>query len=150
MGKVRYLGELLHRVNDIMGRVRSIELSRIGLTSIRVGVLSIIKETTDSTSIQTIAEGIARELNTVTELLKRMEKDGLIRKIRQRKGPKLFVIKLTEKGEEAYLKATKLDTLSKILANLSQEEQDHCQLVLEKLGSISLEELHKLINIPTA
>ena len=147
--KVRDLGRLVHSVHDVMARIRAIELHKLGLTSIRVDVLSFIKESNKLTTISAIASRIARELNTVTELLKRMEKDGFIRKVRQKRGHNLFTILLTEKGEEAYLKAMQIDTHNKILSALSQEEQDHCASGLEKLRSISFEELHKLINIPT-
>jgi len=147
--KVRHLGRLINRVHNYLARIRTIELNRFGLTPTRVGVVTFIKETAEPATIPAIAARVARELNTVTELLKRMEKDGLIRKVRKRMGRKIFTVELTEKGEAAYLKATQINILYKVLSSLSQEERERCEFCLEKLKSISLEELCKLTDIPT-
>ena len=146
--EIKDLGRLFHRVHEAMSRIRSIELSKIGLTSPRVGVLAYIKESDNPKTISAIASRIARELNTVTELLARMEKDGLIRKVRQKKTRQLYTIEITEKGEEYYEKAMKIDIHRKILANLSQEERSHCQAYLSKLQVLAFKELNKLIDIP--
>jgi len=125
------------------------KLHRIGLTSVRMMVLSILKQASEPVTIAMVAGGIARELNTVTELLKRMEQDGLIKKVRQKGKPNLYTIELTEKGEEAYSRAVELDAHYNILASLTQEEQGNLAGYLNKIRSKSLEELHELINFPS-
>ena len=64
--KMKKFGRLFHRVYDIISRARAIELHKIGLTSIRVGVLAVIKESNQPVTIKAIATNLARELNTVT------------------------------------------------------------------------------------
>ncbi len=118
------------------------KLGRIGLTSVRMMVLTILKQASEPVTIAMVAETVARELNTVCELLQRMEQDGLIKKVRQRMAPKLYTIELTEKGEVAYSRAVELDTHYNILATLTQEEQGNLEVYLKKIRSKSLEELH--------
>ena len=147
--RIRTLEKLCQQTHDYLNRVGSMKLHRIGLTSVRMMVLSILKQASEPVTIAMVAGGIARELNTVTELLKRMEQDGLIKKVRQKGKPNLYTIELTEKGEEAYSRAVELDAHYNILASLTQEEQGNLAGYLNKIRSKSLEELHELINFPS-
>jgi len=147
--QIQTLEKLCQQNHDYLNKVGSIKLGRIGLTSVRMMVLSILKQTSGPVIIAMVAGSIARELNTVTELLKRMEQDGLIKKVRQKRTRNLYTIELREKGEEAYSKAAELDTHYEILATLTQVERDNLAVYLKKIRSKSLEELHELINIPS-
>ena len=147
--QIRTLEKLCQQTHDYLNRVGSIKLGRIGLTSVRMMVLSILNQASEPVTIAMVAGGIAREQNTVTELLKRMEQDGLIKKVRQQGKPNLYTIELTKKGEEAYSRAVELHAHYKILASLTQEERGNLGVYLKKIRSKSLEELHQLINFPS-
>ncbi|MFC1978738.1 MarR family winged helix-turn-helix transcriptional regulator [Chloroflexota bacterium] len=142
------LGRKLHKTHDHLSRLRDIEMRKIHLTPIRMGVLSVLIESSKPVTITLIASKIARESHTVTELLKRMEKDGLIMKIRQKRAPAIYTINATEKGKQAYQKGIKVDIAKKIMSLLSPDEQNNLGIYLEKLRIGLLEELRKRINIP--
>ena len=145
----RMLGSTLHKTHDYMSRLRHIELRKCQLTPIRLAVLSVIVESSKPVTMSLIASKIARELHTVTELLMRMQKDGLIKKVRQKRTAVLYNIEATEKGKEARQEARKVGIMmGALFSTLSPQEQDALTIYLEKLKSRSLEELRKYINIP--
>ena len=144
----RMLGSTLHKTHDCISRLRHIELRKYNLTPIRLAVLSVIVESFKPVTMAMIASKIARELHTVTELLMRMQKDGLIKKIRQKRTAALYNIEATEKGKKSRQEAHKIDITGELFSTLSPQEQDALTIYLEKLKSRSLEELRKYINIP--
>jgi len=145
----RTLGRTLHKTHDQISRLRDVKLRKKNLTPIRVGVLSLLVEASKPVTISIIASKMARESHTVTELLMRMQKDGLVEKVRQKDTPALYHIETTEKGKKAYQDALKIDIERDLFSILSPQEQDTLIVYLEKLRGRVLDELRKHINIPS-
>lgn len=146
--KWKTVGRMLHKTHDYISRLRDIKLRKMGLTPIRIGVLATLMESSKPVTIAGIAARIARELHTVTELLTRMQKDGLITKVRRKGMSALYVIEATDKGRQAYRQAIKIDMEKEIISALSLKEQENLGTYLEKLRLRSLAELRKHIGIP--
>jgi len=62
-----------------------------------------------------------------------MEKDGLVKKIRENPKSALKRFELTEKGLDTYLKCNKEKSINDIMSVLSEEELKQLILMLEKM-----------------
>ena len=74
-------------------------LSGFGLTYSQYLVLMVLWEK-DAQPVNTIAQRLYLETNTVTPMLQRMEKEGLIARGRGKEDGRQVVVTLTEKGRE--------------------------------------------------
>ena len=98
---------LLDQACDAIGRARDNELRQIGISRMQAWVLFIVKAINGkaingpATPAQ-ISRWLFREPNTVSALLDRMEKQGLVKKIKDLEKKNLIRVVITEKGEEAY------------------------------------------------
>lgn len=127
------LGVLLHQASDAMVRARENELRQVGISRMQAAVLFVVEAAEGPVTPAEISRRLVREPNTVFELLNRMERDGLIRKVRDLERKNQIRVAITEKGEEAYHRSRKGKVLRKILSSLSREEQDNLRAYLETL-----------------
>ncbi len=79
------LWRLLDHTRYMMFRDREVELSRFGLTPEQAFVLDIIHSAGGSTTINRIVEMSQRKHNSISALVDRMAKQGLLRKQRTRR-----------------------------------------------------------------
>jgi len=106
-------------------------------------VLFFVKNAKAPATPAEISRWLFREPNTVSQLLTRMEKQGLIRKAKDLERKNLVRITLTEKGEEAYQGQTEMRVISKILSSLSPKERDKLGSYLKKLRDVAIIELDR-------
>jgi DNA-binding MarR family transcriptional regulator len=88
-----------------------------------------------------ITRWILRKPHTVTELLKRMEKEGLVTRTKDLERKNMVRISITEKGRQAYQKSTERKSIHKLMSSLSQEERQPLMASLVKLRGKALKEL---------
>lgn len=88
-----------------------------------------------------ISRWLFREPSSVSDLLGRMEKEGLVSKVRGLDKKNMVGIELTEKGRQAYCQADKLQSIHKIMSSLSEEERQQLRASLDKLWNKALVEL---------
>jgi DNA-binding MarR family transcriptional regulator len=118
---------------DIIRKVRQKELTPYGLNPDKAGVLQVIHNHGGSSRANDIAREILRERHSAHELLRRMEKSGLLRQtedIRRKNG---VVFELTDKGREAYRHIIKRPLQHKIFSSLTKKQREE---VLVSLGII--------------
>ncbi|MCJ7807674.1 MAG: MarR family transcriptional regulator, partial [Dehalococcoidia bacterium] len=120
----RELWALLDQATTALSRVADNELSQVGITMIQGAVLYFVKNATEPVTPAQIGRWLFREPNTVSQLLKHMEKQGLIKRTKDLDYKNRLKITLTEKGEQAYQKQTEMRVISDILSSLSPEECD--------------------------
>jgi DNA-binding MarR family transcriptional regulator len=132
---------LLHQASDAVGRARDDELRPAGISMIQAGVLFIVKTAKAPVTPAEISRWLFREPHTVSGLLNRMQKQGLITKTKDLERKNLIRVTLTEKGEKAYKKSRQMKVVPKILSRLSQNERDNLRAYLEKLRSKAFKEL---------
>ena len=115
----------------------------------QAAVLFVVKAIGERATPAEISRWFLREQHTVSALLSRMEKQGLLRKTKDLERKNLVRVTLTDKGEEALRKGMKEETtISKIMSRLSNEEQDRLRGHLEKLRSKALKELRIRHGLP--
>ncbi|MCX5999250.1 MAG: winged helix DNA-binding protein [Chloroflexi bacterium] len=128
---------LLTQLNGVMFRARGSELRSLGLSSVQVWVMHIIRLLKKSGVAATPAEisrWMYREPHTISALLGRMEKQGLVRCIRQTQGKRQVLAELTEKGEQVYRRQNQeRRVVARILGCLSAEERSQLRAFLERM-----------------
>src|SRR5208283_6015825 len=74
-----------------------------------------------------------RKTGTLSIIISRMERDGLVKKIRENPRSVLLKYELTEKGVAAYKTSSKMKSEKAIFSVLSEEERRQLISILEKV-----------------
>jgi len=129
---------LLAQTRELMYKARQKELAQYNISPQQSAVLFIIKALGDEVTPAEIARYLLREHHSVSELLKRMEKDGLVSKIKDSAKKGRVKILLTQKGEQANKHSMKRKSIKEIISCLSDEERQQLQSSLKKLRDSAL------------
>jgi DNA-binding MarR family transcriptional regulator len=129
-------------------RVAEAELRALDLTMIQAAVLYWVKTSKEPPTPADLARLLFRRPHTVSDLLKRMEKQKLVRRRKDPRRKNVSRIILTEKGEEAFERQKQGGAVSRILSELTPEETEAVQAALEKLRKKALQELQSGLSAP--
>ena len=91
---------LLRRVGDALGLCQDLVYSKYGLTSEQVGVLAAIKSRGPLRPSE-FASILERSPNSMSMIIDRMVKAGLVRRTRDKKDRRTVFVSMTDKGREA-------------------------------------------------
>lgn len=128
-----YLWLLLGTTKRLMTKARQKELSRHHITTRRSYVLYIINYLGEKATLSQISKYSFREVHTIFGILSRMEKDGLIKKIRAMPKSRRIRFEITDKGFRAYDISRKRKAINTIMSVLSEEERQQLSSILDKL-----------------
>ena len=132
---------LLLQAGNGLVKVWHKELSRYGISPEQAAVLFIIQSIGHSPSLTEISRWTLREVHSVSELLSRMERQGLVTKAKKSNRKNLVTVAITEKGQKAYYQAAKIKSIHRIVSQLSVHEQKELNSHLLKLRAVGLKEL---------
>jgi DNA-binding MarR family transcriptional regulator len=124
---------LLRQTRDAMVKARERELEKVGISSIQAAVLFTIQSIGTEATPAEISRRLVREPHSVSGLLNRMEKQGIIRRAKDLPKRNMVRVVVTDKGREAYEQSTKRLSMHEIMAALSEEERNRMWGYLEKL-----------------
>ena len=135
---------LMHQTWYVMRKSEERKLAKVGLTPERLQVLSVCTDYPGTLIPEEISRLIFRDSQSVSGLLNRMERDGLVRRVPKRKGHPFTEVHLTPRGEELCPRGIEAITalVTKVMSCLSAEELEQLQKLLRKLRQNTLEELH--------
>ncbi len=122
-------------------KARAKELFKYGITPEEAAVLFVIKTHGYRTTPAEISRWLLRESHTVSSLLIRMEKKGLVKKVKDLERKNMVRVAITEKGQQVYDQADKRESVKKIMSVLSEEEYLQFKAYLVKLRNKAFEEL---------
>ena len=131
------LGQARHAIHTDRDR----ELSRCGISSRKAIVLFIIQAIGDRATPAEIARWLFRQSHGVSALISRMEKEGLVKKIKDPDYKTSVRVVLTEKGQQAYHESANRDPVNKIMSSLSEEERRTLGTILLRLRDTALARL---------
>jgi DNA-binding MarR family transcriptional regulator len=134
---------ILAHTYRLMGRLWNKELSGNKFSREQALNLMIIKMLGDNATPYRVSRFQAQEHNTVSDILNRMEKLGLVTKIRESRGKSRVKVRLTELGEQAYSQSLQRDVLYRVMSILSERELKQLTSVLTKLRDEILKEFEK-------
>ena len=133
---------LLHQVSDGVSRAREKELRPFGISRLHAGVMFILKASDEPCTLAEISKYLFRKHHSVSEMVTRMERKGLVRRVRNPDGKGLVRVALTKKGEKLFRQQNKeRKVIHRIMSCLSPEERENFSACLERLRKVALEEL---------
>jgi DNA-binding MarR family transcriptional regulator len=121
----------LVRTTEYLIRARSIELAHHGLTREQSHVLKILFEAGGSLTLYELASVVRRAHNSASTIISRMEKIGLVAKVKVKNSRKYQVI-ITPKGLKLY-HTMPFDSVNSVFSALSAEEKESLKELLMKL-----------------
>ena len=122
---------LLDNAHFAVSRARILELSQYNLTKEQAQVLYILLNSGGSATQTQISDFTMRQHHSVSTLVNRMNKDGLVNKDKDPTG-KGFRIYITKKGRDRYRKVTG-ESMEMIFSSLSPDEIQQLTRYLEQL-----------------
>lgn len=131
----------LSRTRDAVFKARMKELHKHRISARQASMMFVIQSLGKRAIPAEISRWLFRESHSVSEFLIRMEKERLIRKVKDLERRNLVRVEFTEKGRKAFELATRLDSIHKIMSVLSDEERRQLEQCLSKVWYRSLEVL---------
>ncbi len=131
---------LLHQTFNSIAKCEDKELGEEGITPQQHAILMAIKLSDKPPSLTRIADWVDRHVNSITLIVDRMEKNGLVKRVRSTKDRRSFSLIMTPKGEK-YLKtgAGTGETLTQeIMSCLSNKELQAFIEFLEKIRATAI------------
>ncbi|MDD5289056.1 MAG: MarR family transcriptional regulator [Dehalococcoidales bacterium] len=124
---------LISRAQHFILKIRKRELKPYVVTPLQVYVLFIISKLGREATLTEIAKHVNREIHTISMLISRMEKDGLI--IKRRDTPKSTLIRfeITDKGQKACKLLDNAKSYKEVFSVLSEKERQQFVSIMDKL-----------------
>jgi DNA-binding MarR family transcriptional regulator len=130
------------QVADIFVKVRERELIPQNLSATAAEILFLVDAMGKDITPAKITRMLLREPHSISGILMRMEKHGLIKRTKNMERKNQIRITLTTKGETALKKAMKLDGTTHVISRLSTEQQKQLRATLTALKEAGMKELH--------
>jgi DNA-binding MarR family transcriptional regulator len=126
---------LLRQAYNLILKCEDRVFSEYKLTTEQHTVLMVIKHISGPVRITDIARWLDRSVNSVSMIIDRMVKAGLVRRVRDRKDRRTVFVSMTSKAEKAYVPATAAgwELIQEILLPLSDEDKRTLIRILETL-----------------
>jgi len=124
---------LLHVTADAIHKLREIELKKYGISPQQSLALVCIYSLKNKATPAELSRWLYREPNSVTILLNRMDKLGLIKKKADTKRKNIIRLSLTKKGLIAYQSAVKLKNFHNIANILSKTKRKQLHSILQSI-----------------
>jgi DNA-binding MarR family transcriptional regulator len=149
-GKGNDFWVLWDRTAHAVRRAREIELRLTAdLSGVEASLLAFVKESKGPVTPSVLARQLHREPHTVSGLVSRMEKRGLVKKEKNLGRRNLVRVTLTKKGEEAFKKQGKVSVPSTImLTALTDKERAALRDYLAKLHKRAVEVIRENQPLP--
>ena len=134
---------LLAQTREAMLKSRQKELGRYNISPRQNAVLLFLQVAGDKATPAEISRGLFRESHTISEILSRMEKQGLLKRVKDLTRKNLVRVELTEQGRDTCIRSTRRESIHKILSVLSSEERQQLELYLRRLRDKALQLIKK-------
>ena len=133
---------LLSQASDAMFKAREKELNGNGVTAMEATALFIIQAIGDQATPAEISRWILREPHSVSGLLDRMERRGLIKRTKDLEWKNMVRVTVTEKGKEVYEMSTARESIHNTLSVLPAEEYQQLSSYLRTLRDKALQQIN--------
>jgi MarR family transcriptional regulator, organic hydroperoxide resistance regulator len=124
---------LLTHTRYAVFRAREKELQRYGVSPEQVGLLFVVQALGAKATPAAISRHIIRQPHTVSALVDRMAKRGLVKKVKDLDRKNLVRVVMTEKGKKTYELSTKRGPIHRIMSSMEPQEKENFRATLEKL-----------------
>jgi MarR family transcriptional regulator, organic hydroperoxide resistance regulator len=132
---------LFARARYLTFRAREKELRRYDLTPEQAQVLFTVQALDNQGTPAEISRRLVRQPHTISTLVNRMAKKGLVRKVKDLERKNMVRVVLTDMGREACDLSIKGGPIRRILGTLDESERRQFQQYLERIMTRAREEL---------
>ncbi|MBN2098535.1 MAG: MarR family transcriptional regulator [Dehalococcoidia bacterium] len=132
----------------VVERAREIELSRVNISLIQAMVLYALKLSPEPLTPSRLARMLCREPHSMSALIDRMEKQGLVEKKHDLSRKNLVRVVVTPKGEEAFRRQRSVNTVANLTSSLTKEERQALGICVDKLRVKATEMIRKMTPTP--
>jgi DNA-binding MarR family transcriptional regulator len=139
---------LLHKVQHLLHRAREMELENDGLSTVAAGVLSFVDGSKKPVTPSMLSRYLHRQPHTISGLVSRMEKQGLVKKVKDLERKNQVHVTLTTKGKRLAQKLDKRPVAFNALSTLSEQELTNMAKYLNKLMKSGAEQLRSMQPLP--
>lgn len=133
---------LLARARDALLKVRKAELDEYRVSPIEALALFSIDDLRNKTTAAELSRKMRRQHNTVMALLRRMEKKGLVNKVKDEEKRNVWRISLTKAGKAACRRAKRLDSVHQVMSIFTESQKKELESCLNVICDVSLRELN--------
>jgi len=132
----------------VVERAREIELSHVNVSLIQAMVLYALKLSPEPLTPSRLARMLCREPHSMSALIDRMEKQGLVEKKHDLSRKNLVRVVVTPKGEEAFQRQRSVNAVSNLTSTLTKEEREALGTCVDKLRLRATELIRKMTPTP--
>lgn len=131
----------LVQTSHCASKARSKELARYGVSNIMAAVLHIVHDSDKKLTLVDLSRRLAREAHSISGLVSRMEKVGLVHKVKDLERKNMVRVKLTKKGHEVYRKTAGRECIHRMSSALSEAELEQFISYLDRIREAAYREL---------
>lgn len=124
---------LFGNISHFIGLARRRELNYYRIPPQQLYVLRIIQDLGPKATLSEVAKNVEREINAISRQTISMEKDGLIRRIKDTPKSRLLRIELTEKGLGMLKISRESKSINEIFSIFSEEKLQQMYTDLNKI-----------------
>mgnify|MGYP001766171984 CR=1 FL=1 len=128
----------IYLTHKALFKARYREIRGLGITPMELALLTIVNGLGGAATPAEISHLIMRNRSTVSGLLNRMERNGLINRSGYEENKKLRKVTVTKKGQSALEKAGRSDVLNDIVGSLPDDDFKQLWQLLDKLQGLAL------------
>ena len=122
-------------------RAREKELQRYRLSPEQAQILGAVQAMKGTATPAKLSRVLLRQPHSISAIIERMEKKGLLKKVKDLERKNLVRVVLTQQGEKAYEITTKRGPIHRILGSLNENEREQFQKCLEIIAVKACSEL---------
>lgn len=123
---------LFDQTRETLFKAVELELAQYNISVPQVKILHILSQNNGRMTLNQLADEAVRELNSISTLIGRMQKKGLVKKIKSSGNGRLYVT-LTDKGKDIYENTITERSIFMIFDTLSEKEKKQLASLLAKL-----------------
>ena len=139
---------LLNQADTALLNSTDDELRPYGLTAMQSVVLFVVQAIGNKATPTEISRWLLRKPHSVSGLLDRMEKIGLVKKTNDADRKNVIRVTLTAKGKQVYKQSLKKESIRRALSSLSDKECQVLESVLKSIRDAALEKPPLKQNLP--
>jgi DNA-binding MarR family transcriptional regulator len=132
---------LISRVYHLIAKLRKLELLKYNILPVQSYILFIIKALGNETTPTEISGYVYQQRSSISDILNRMAKQGLIKKTNKTGGKRRVIISLTDKGDKALAFSKNREFLHKVMSSLTEGKKKQLESSLEILRDAAINEL---------
>jgi DNA-binding MarR family transcriptional regulator len=129
---------LLDQTDSIVTNAIELELKHLRVTQPQIRILTMLSRQDEPVTLEQLSNWTLKEFNSVSTLINRMEKKGLVKKTKK-DGDLRAYVDLTEKGSKLYHLDVTERSIHLIFEKLSKEERKQLRALLMKVRNATRE-----------